>query len=76
MRIRTRRLPNLLKLQPEQRIQRKVLAVKKFNSKYLARFTKGEMAMRDSHEIANDELKSVQRNAAQKKNPCNDCKEG
>ncbi len=76
MRTRTRRRPNLLTLQPGRGIQRKVVAVKKFNSKYLAQFTKGEMATRYSHEIAKDELKSVESNAAQKKTPCDCYKEG
>lgn len=47
-------------------IQRRVLAAKKVNSKYLARFIKDAIATAHFREIVEDELKSVERNALEK----------
>ena len=47
-------------------LQRRILAGKKVNSKYLSRFIKGSIASAHSQQIVEDELKSVQRHATAK----------
>ena len=47
-------------------LQRRILAGKKVNPKYLSRFIKGSIASAHSRQIVEDELKSVQRHASAK----------
>ena len=47
-------------------LQRRILAGKKVDPKYLSRFIKGSMASAHSRQIMEDELKSVQRQATAK----------